>query len=89
MKINISINDELLERIDKYADANYMSRSGCISLGMASYLNSNEAIVLMRNLGLAMQKIADTGVVDDDTMKEMEELSQACQYLVKNFKSEK
>lgn len=31
MKIQISINDELLARVDKCATANYMSRSGFIT----------------------------------------------------------
>ena len=32
MKVNISLDDELMKRLDDYADRNYMSRSGLISL---------------------------------------------------------
>ena len=33
-KITISLDDELVKRVDKYADENYMSRSGLISLSL-------------------------------------------------------
>ena len=77
-KVQISIDDELLERIDNYAEENYISRSGLISLGMVEYLKSKEVMMLIKNLGLAVQKIADQGVVDDATMKEIEDFERLC-----------
>ena len=32
MKVQISIDDELVKRVDNYADKNYLTRSGLISL---------------------------------------------------------
>jgi metal-responsive CopG/Arc/MetJ family transcriptional regulator len=48
MKIQISIDDRLLERVDKYADENYMSRSGFASLAMSQYLNQNDMLNLLK-----------------------------------------
>lgn len=43
MKLSISMPDELLDRLDTYADANFMTRSGAITLMVNSYLDSREA----------------------------------------------
>lgn len=76
-KINISINDELLGRIDNFADENYSSRSGLITTAVTEYLNSREMVLLVKNLSLAIAKIADTGNVDEDTLKMMEDFERA------------
>lgn len=80
-KVQISIDDKLLERIDNYADENYISRSGLISMGMSEYLTSKETMLLVKNLGLAVQKIADQGIVDDDTMREIEDFERLCKII--------
>lgn len=72
-KVQISIDDELLERLDKYAENNYMSRSGFIALACNNYLSSVEALSLIRSLDMAMRKIADTGVIDFEAQKQLEE----------------
>lgn len=77
-KVQISIDDKLLERIDTYAEENFISRSGLISMGMCDYLNSKETMRLIKNLGVAVQKIADQGIVDDDTMKQIEDFERLC-----------
>lgn len=82
-KVQISIDDKLLERIDKYADNNYTSRSGLISLGMAEYLNSREVIGLVKDMSLAVRKIADNSVVDDKTMEQLEDFERTCKMLTR------
>lgn len=69
MKIQISLDDELLERIDNCADANYMSRSGFISEACVQLLNQRELISSINRISLACQKVADTGVLDDETQR--------------------
>ena len=70
-KINISIDDKLLERLDRVADGNYMSRSGLISMACTQYINANEIIVAMKDMSVAMRKIADAGTVDHETMEQL------------------
>lgn len=81
-KINISIDDNLLERLDKVADSNYMSRSGLISTACAQYINSNEVIVAIKDMALCMRKIADEGTVDHETMEQLEDFERVCKLLM-------
>ena len=71
MKINISIDDALIQRVDAYADANYMSRSGFISLACAQYLNQNEALISLGEMANAFKKMAETGTITDEDRKNL------------------
>ena len=82
-KVQISIDDNLLARIDKCADDNYTSRSGLISLGMAEYLNTKEVIGLVKDMAFAVRKIADNNVVDYDTLKQLEDFERICKILTR------
>lgn len=82
-KVQISIDDALLDRIDSYADECYISRSGLISMAMSQYLNTQEVMVMVRNLGKAVQRVAETGVCDDETLAEMEQFSKLCSIMTK------
>lgn len=67
MKVQISLDDELMVRIDNYADKNYMSRSGLICQACTQYLVSAEVQFAIKDMAIAMRKIADTGKIDDET----------------------
>lgn len=82
MKVQITLDEELVSRIDKYADENYLSRSGFISLSATQYLNQVEVISAIKNMGLAMRKIADTGSIDHETMEQLEDFHRLSQMLV-------
>ena len=73
MKLGITLDDDLLKRLDTYADRNYMSRSGLISLAVSQYLNSQEMILAIKDLSVAVRKIADNGSVDHETMEQLED----------------
>lgn len=70
-KVQISIDDELLKRIDSQAEAMYMSRSGFISSSCAQVLNSTQMVVAITEMSLALRKMADTGIVDDENMQKL------------------
>lgn len=80
-KVQITLDDKLLERIDTYADENYMSRSGLVSLAATQFLNTAEITRAVKDLSLAMRKIADTGTIDHDTMEQLEDFERIAQYL--------
>lgn len=82
MKMQISLDEKLVERIDNYADENYMSRSGLISLACTQFLNSAEVVGVVKEMGAAINKIADMGGVDDDTQKQIEDLGRTMKFLV-------
>lgn len=81
-KVQISIDDKLLQRIDNFAEENYMSRSGLISLATAQYLNANEVVILIKDMSLAMRKIADSGEIDNETMEKLEDFERMSKMLV-------
>lgn len=81
MKLGITLDDSLVARIDSYADENYMSRSGLISLAVTQFLNSAEVTRAVRDLSLSMRKIADTGQLDDDTQRELEDFERLSKLL--------
>lgn len=81
MKLQVSLDDKLVERIDNYADNNYMSRSGLISFATAQFLNQAEVIGLVKDMSLAMRKIADNQCVDEDTIRQLEDFERLCKML--------
>lgn len=82
MKVNITLNDDLIARIDQYADANYMSRSGLISLAATQFLNAADVTTAIRDMAVCMRKIADTGTVDHETMEQLEDFERLSKMLV-------
>lgn len=81
MKINITVADELLNWLDEYADNNFMSRSGLISLACNQFKTQNEVLTAVKNISNAMKKIADTGAISEEQIKEMEELHNFCKMI--------
>lgn len=83
MKIQVSLADELVARADEFADENYMTRSGLINLALTTYLNSNAVILAVRDLSLAVRKIADKGEIDSETQEKLEDFERVAKLLVK------
>lgn len=81
-KVNITLDDELLQRVDKYADENYMSRSGLISFAVTQFLNQADVITAINCMSLAFQKIADTGKIDHETMEELEDFQRVAKMIL-------
>lgn len=83
MKVNVTLDDRLLERIDSYADENYMSRSGLISFACNQFLVQNDVVCAIKEMGYLMRKIADTGNVDEEIMKQLEDIERVCSLISK------
>lgn len=81
MKINITMNDELLERLDKHAKEQFTTRSGLISLACTQYLNQLEAMNLLRLMSTAMQRIAETGTIDEEAKQQIDDFERICKML--------
>ena len=80
-KVQISVDDELLKRIDNYSERNYLSRSGLITLACSQYLNQAEVVTAVKDMALCMRKIADAGTVDEETQKQLEDFERLAQLL--------
>lgn len=82
MKVNITLDDDLMARIDRYADDNYMSRSGLISLACTQFLNQYDIVNAWKDVAVAMRKIADTGKLDHETMEELEDFERLAKMFI-------
>lgn len=81
-KVQLSIDENLMDRIDNYADENYMSRSGFFTLAASQFLNQAEVVFAIRDLSLAMQKIAKDKKIDSDTMERLEDFERLSRMLL-------
>lgn len=85
MKVGITLDDDLLRRLDEYADRNYMSRSGFITYVVTQFLNSQEIVFAMKDLSATISKIADKGELDHESIEQLEDFER----LVKLMTSKK
>lgn len=81
IKVNITLEEELLQRIETYADENYLTRSGLITLAVSQYLLQAEASRAIVDMSLAMRKIADSGTVTDEQLRELEDFERFARML--------
>lgn len=84
MKVGITLDDELLKRIDEYADANYMTRSGLLSLAATQFLTQRQIESAIKDMGLAMRKVADTGKLDPETQEKLEDFERLVKLILPN-----
>lgn len=80
-KINITMDDALLERADNFADNNYTSRSGLISLALRQYLDSQELMQAMKSMCFAMQVIAEKGEINEEEKQKLDEFKMLVEML--------
>lgn len=78
MKVQITLDDELMKRVDTYADENYMSRSGLLSIAVTQYLNAKEMTKAITRMSVALDKIADKGEIDEQTQQELHDFQRMC-----------
>lgn len=81
VKVGITLDEELLRRIDDYADENYLNRSNLISIATSQYLNAADVSRAVKEMAFAMRKIADSGEVDADTLKQLEDFERLAKLL--------
>jgi len=81
MKVNITINEDLMKRADAYAERNYLSRSGLMSLALTNYLNSFELLSSLNDIKFSMRKIADNNAVDKETLEKLTDFERLCHVL--------
>lgn len=83
-KFNVSMSDELLDKVDRYSERNFISRSGLLSLAVSQFLKQDDIMNLALNLNSAVQKIAQTGTIDDSVKKDLEDFRIMMNLLLSN-----
>ena len=84
MKVQMSLNEDLVARADKYAKANYMTRSALVTTALNQFLLASELYSVLSEMSVCMRKIADTGSIDESTKKDIEELELLAKMLVES-----
>lgn len=70
-KVQISIDEELLERVDQYATKNYLSRSGFITLALSEKLNQVEVFSAIKQLQVALTSIASKDTISEADLEQL------------------
>lgn len=80
-KVTVSIPVELLERIDEYADENYISRTAVISLATNQYLVAAEMQKMFKELSKLFKKFQTSNEIDDEFRQKLDEFEDLCTLL--------
>lgn len=84
VKVQISMQEDLLNKIDDFAKSNFMNRSAFISMVCNQYLQAKEVTEHLKDLTFSVRKIADGQEVDEETMQKIEDFERLAKVL--NFK---
>ena len=72
-KINFSIDDGLLKRLDDYCDSSYMTRSGFICMAINQALSAEDVRRSLVEMTNAFNMIAERGEISEENKKTLEE----------------
>lgn len=81
-KVNVTLDENLVERMDNYADDNYLSRSGLMSLALTQYLNQNDIVRAVNEISLAMRKIADNKELSEEEVRNLKDFETLAKMLI-------
>jgi metal-responsive CopG/Arc/MetJ family transcriptional regulator len=82
MKVQISIDDALMAKVDEAADAMYTSRSGYFTIAVSQMVAQFQVIEAVKTMSLAIKKIADTGEVDDTSRHQLEDFERMVKMII-------
>ena len=80
-KAQITMPDELLAKLDDYADRNYTTRSGAITMMVNNYLVSRELTVQMQQVTDALCKMAAGGQLSEAEQQQLLAFEQVAKML--------
>lgn len=82
MKVQISVDDELMAKVDQAIEAMHVNRSGYFSMAVAQQVQTWEMVNAIKLMSFSIKKIADTGVVDDETRHQIEDFERLVKMIV-------
>ena len=82
IKVNVTLDEELMRRVDEYAEENYLNRSSLVSLATTQFLNAADVTKAIRDMAFAMRKIANNGEIDDESRRQLEDFERLSRMLV-------
>lgn len=82
VKINVSIDDDLLKEVDDYCDKMYLNRSYLISQQLTQVINMQKIVNSISDLSFALRKAAESGSIDEETERKMKEFEAVAKILM-------
>lgn len=73
VKVTITMDDDLLARVDAHAKKTYNTRSGYIAQTCARDLAQMELLRSINDIAISIRKVADTGDMDAETKKKLDD----------------
>ena len=70
-KVQISIDETLLKKLDDYADRSFCTRSGAIAMAVSQLVMQDELQRAIRTMAMAMQRIAENNEIDEQSKQEL------------------
>lgn len=81
-KLQITMDEELLNAVDDYCDKNFMNRSWLISQSLVQVINQQKMIDSIVNISVALKNVSEKGELDEDIRKEMESFETMCKMFI-------
>ena len=81
-KINITIEKDLLDDMDDYCEKNYFTRSALVSYSLVQVINQQKVIDSLRDASIAVRKVAETGVLDDESKKTLNDFEAVAKIMI-------
>lgn len=83
MKFMVSMDDELFERLDNFADRNYITRSGAVTMAVNQFIMADDMRRAICDMAVTMRRIAESNEIDEKSkadLKAFEMLAQMFSY---------
>lgn len=82
-KVQITMDSNLLKTVDEYCDKHFLNRSWMISQACLQVINQQKLIDAISTMSLAIKKAAETGELDDDTRKQLQDFEVLSKMFIK------
>lgn len=83
VKLQITMDEDLLADVDDYCDKNYMNRSWLITQAVNQVINQQKVVDALCDISIAIKKVSDTGVLDEETEKQLADFETVVKMFVK------
>lgn len=88
-KVTISVDKELLRKIDDYRDKHYLKRSAVFSMGASNLILQDEMIEMLEEMRNLLHKANQQEKLSDDDKRQMEQFTLLCNAMLGNFDNNK
>lgn len=79
-KVQMTFPHELVERMDRYCKANYLTRSGLAQQAIVSYLTAHEMVDALQELTRTVKNLADKTATPEE-LEQLEKVQSAIEIM--------